>query len=228
MKKIIAFLANGLFFITGCASFAPMRSAQVAPGFSGDVKLGMTSSLSKEAYWLYDAGSDCPLCDSKPIAVSEVAFRYGIKKPGARGIQLGLVGNDMDAQLEFFSEVRQRPAWKLGGGLRLGLPLVASWASHQLFVVYERRLGENSTFCYAPGIYYHTGHSPNCMNHGSLFLLSQGLGLEFSTGLVSLTPAVTISVGNATVNIADEGQSSSMDVILAGSVSISLHRQSAN
>ncbi len=227
MRLRVWLLAVSLLFITGCASFAPVRRAQVSPGFSVDLKFGYTSPLSEEAYWFFDVGSDCPLCFSKPVAVSELALRYGVKRPGARGIQFGLIANGLAPQLEIFAEMQQQPDWNLGGGLRLGLPLIGSWATYQLFAIYERRLNEKHTLLYTPGIFLHAGHSPNRMNSGTLFLLSQALGLEIDSGPFTLAPAVSLSIGHASVNLSYSKPSSSMVFILDGSISLSLHQRNA-
>jgi len=89
----------------GCASFSPIRSAEVNQGLALHVKGGVTSPPSEETYWFYDLG-DCPLCGSSPMPATDVGVTYGSKRTS-----VGLFLSGLEPQLEVYQQLHdvQKP-----------------------------------------------------------------------------------------------------------------------
>ena len=189
------------FALSGCASFSSGRSAQVDRGLSCHIKAGATIPPSRETWWFWDIGSDCPLCYSKSIPIAEVGLHYGFKlSETSRPFSIGLlVGGDVP-QAEIYAQLHEGEKEDYGIGGRLGL--LTGWYSHQLFFLYDRQLGEDLKLLINPGLFYHTGQSPNGANTGSLLFFTQSVGLAFESDYYTFTPCVSLIAGKGKLSIA--------------------------
>jgi|GEM_PF-2870148 hypothetical protein len=105
--------------------------------------------------------SDCPLCYSKSIPITEIGFRYGFKP-----FSIGLILSGSVPQVDLYWQLHEGEKADFGIGCSLGLP--KGWSSHQIYLLFDRRITGHLKLLVNPGLFYHTGQSPNKANKGSL------------------------------------------------------------
>lgn len=218
-KNIFYSLISFIYFIVmGCASFSSMRPADIKQGISFHIKGGLSNPPGRETYWFYDFGSDCPLCFSKPIAISEIGLNYGFKP-----YSLGVLMNGFVPQLELYRQLHEGDKSDYGFGGRLGIPI--GWHSHQLYFVYHKKMNDHLKVMFNPGLFYHTGQSPNGANTGSLLFFTQGIGLAIESNYITFLPGVAFIGGKGELSISDEPKRRFNDFFMTFSLALTIHRK---
>ena len=206
------------FMVLDCASFSPMRPANVKQGISFRAKGGLSNPPGRETYWFFDFGGDCPLCSSKPIAISEIGLNYGFKP-----YSLGVLMNGLVPQLELYRQLHDGDKSDYGLGGRLGIPI--GWHSHQLFFVYDRMLNDYLKLIFNPALFYHTGQSSNGANTGSLLFFTPGIGLTIESKYMTFLPGISFIAGRGKLSLSGEPIRRFSDFFMTFSLAITIHKR---
>jgi hypothetical protein len=181
-------------FVSGCTSFATVRSAEVRPGTSVALQASASTRPGDVTgwFWSYDCAQAC----DHPVVGGDVGLTHGWPRGGAAGgfaLGVGLSGTHpyVDGYLQLGTG--RHP---FGLGARVGPP-VTTWREHQLYARYDVRLGGTTRLLLNPALFLHEGRSPNGENPGSFLAFVQGVGLLLEGTRVSWTPAVALVAGRA-------------------------------
>ena len=222
MRPSIALLYAGLAAASvGCTSFSTVRSAEVREGLSLTLQASTTTPPGDEVawFWAFDCAERC----DHMISSFDVAATIGSSGAPAFSFGAGLNGL-LNPYLEGYLQLRQSPSTPFGIGGRLGLP-VTGWASHQLYARYDVPVWSGRTLLLNPGIFYHTGNSPNGELPGHFIALVQGIGLQFGSETASIVPAMSVGVGRGERESYGNAIGPFTTVFGAASVSITLQRR---
>jgi len=180
--------------LSGCTSFATLRSADVRPGASFLVQASLAASPGDEAgwFWSIDCASQC----NHAISALDLGVSFGARSTGAPPMAFGFGLNGLNPYLDAYLQLSTARKLPFGVGARLGLPL-DSWSEHQVYGRLDLALGPDVRLLLNPGLFYHTGHSPNDQNPGSFLGLVQGVGIEFSDGPIAIIPGLAFVWGRA-------------------------------
>ena len=179
--------------VSGCTSFATVRSAEVHRGPSAMLQTSASTPPGDEAgwFWSFDCAERC----NHPVVGGDVGFTYGW--PGASGagaFALGVGVSGMHPYVDGYLQLAGG-SQPFGVGARFGPP-VTSWREHQLYARYDVRTG-GSRLLLNPALFIHEGRSPNGENPGTFVGFVQGIGLLHEGERVSWTPAVALVAGRA-------------------------------
>jgi hypothetical protein len=185
----------------------------------------VAAALGNETSWFWDVGSDDPLGSSGLLPVAEVGLYYGFKAGEAlRLFSIGVLMSGDVPQAEIYAQLCDEEKVDYGIGAHLGLP--TGWHSHQLFFLYDRRLRENIKLILTPGLFYHTGQSPNGANTGSLLFFTQSVGLAFESSRVTFSPCVALITGRGRLSIASmPPERKFSDTFMTAWLGITLHKK---
>lgn len=194
MATRLGTLALALVCAPACTSFATLRSASVRPGASLTVQASLASPPGDDAAWFWslDCASDC----DHAITSMDLAFAYGTRSTAAPPMTFGFGLNGTSAYLETYLQLGRSKPLPFGVGARLGLP-IESWHTHQVYGRLDVRLSQDARLLLNPGLFYHTGASPNGQNPGSFVGLVQGVGFELGSGSLVITPGLAAVWGRA-------------------------------
>ena len=179
--------------VTGCTSFATLRSAEVQPGPSFTVQGSVTTPPGNEPAWFWslDCGQQC----DRAIASWDLNLTFGhAPATGATAYAMGLGLSGAYPYLDAYVQLKRGAAKPYGVGARIGIP-VTSWNEYQIYGRYDVRLAQGEWLLLSPAVFYHTGNSPDRENPGSFVAFVQGVGLLIEGEHVSFTPAISVIVG---------------------------------
>jgi hypothetical protein len=94
------------------------------------------------------------------------------------------------------------------------------WHEHRVFLRYDRVLSSGTRPLINPGVFLHTGNSPNGANPGTFIAFAQGLGLAFEVAGVNLNPAFTGLLGGGDRGGGTEEAGSFNAAFAVGSLSV--------
>lgn len=175
----------------GCTTFAPVRSAEVAPGYSHDMGITLASAPGEEAAWFWSL--ECEVeCDHAILSYG-MSSSYGVVSDEGRAYELGAGLAGTYPYLHGFVQVR-RGARPFGIGARIGLS-VKGWREDALLAAYDIILGPADRLLFTSTVFRHGGNSPNGENPGSFLAFAQAIGLRHGTGRRRLTPSLGLAVG---------------------------------
>lgn len=191
-------LLLALALLSGCTAFSTVRSAEIYPGTSAHVQVGMASPPGEDAYWFWSL--DCSGCND-PIPSFDVGLAHGVTgREGGRPYEVSVGLNGLSPYVGGYLQLGkdERSAYGVGG--RLGIPFVISWSTSQVYGRYDRILAPGRRLLLNPGIMLHAGNSPNGENPGHFLGLVQGVGLELEGARVSFTPSASVVVARGERN----------------------------
>ncbi|MGH7677578.1 MAG: hypothetical protein ACRENU_03855 [Gemmatimonadaceae bacterium] len=210
-----------------CTSFSSVRNANVAQGPSLFAQANVSSPPGKQATWFFT------LCETvncnHPIPGGDVNLSFGSVGNRAPPFAVGLAINGvfpfagMFPYLEVYVQLRRSPSAS-GLGVRIGIPM-ENWSQHQLYMRFNKRMNDSSTFLWNPGLVLHTGRSPNGENPGTFLGLVSGFGYEFYEKGVALTPSVSIVVSHAQHETFSESHGPEVSVFAVGGLSLTFRRR---
>ena len=191
--SIVVILATLQPLISGCTSFATVRSAEVHPGPSAGIQASASTRPGDVAawFWSYDCAQNC----DRPVVGGDAGLTYGWPRhTGARAFARGVGVSGMHPYIDAYMQLAGG-SQPFGLGVRVGPP-VTSWREHQLYARYDVRTG-GKRLLLNPALFIHEGRSPNGENPGSFIGFVQGVGLLQEGERVSWTPAVAFVAGRA-------------------------------
>jgi len=156
-----------------CASFATVRSAEVAPGASIVTQASLAGRPGDDAAWFFTL--DCAANCDRPIASGDVVFAYGVNAGSDMPFTIGAGLNGTFPYVEGYAQLG-RGTIPFGIGARAGIPI--GWAMHELYGRVDIPLSQSARVLWNPGVVYLVGNSPNGENPGSLTALTQGVGVQ--------------------------------------------------
>ena len=181
-----AFLVPLLFAAGGCASFAPVQSAQVTPGTRIDVGASLTSAPGEEAgwFWSLDCGASC----DTPVFFPHLGMRLGrTPEDGSRPYEVGFGISGVMPYADGYIQMGDAP-YPYGFGLRVGT------LGHLLDVTFTGRLdvplATGGRLVLNSSLYGLFGNSPNGANPGSFLAFVQGVGIQPAPGVMLSVSAV--------------------------------------
>lgn len=176
-----------LWVVGGCASFATVRSAEVAPGLAFTTQASLAGRPGEDAAWFFTL--DCAQNCDRPIASGDVGVAYGVKAGSDMPFTIGAGLNGTFPYLEGYAQLGQGKI-PFGIGARAGIPL--DWAMHELYGRVDIPVSQWARLLWNPGFVYLTGNSPNGENPGSLTAITQGVGVQFGAGNFTFTPSAAL------------------------------------
>lgn len=204
--------------LASASSLTSTRPAQVNTGFAFHLTGGVTSPVHGDTYWFYDLAGDNSHPDSSPLPLAEAGVTLGDRR-----VHLGLFARSPCPQVEVYGQLYDGKKVDVGVGARAGIP-VFGWAAHQAFLRSDYQLRRNIKLLVDPGVYYHTGKSPNGETKGSLLFFTQSVGLAFTTRRVTFTPSLSLVTGSGDIKRWASGSEHHRDTFAAVSISVSFHR----
>ncbi|MGH7474970.1 MAG: hypothetical protein ACRELD_01640 [Longimicrobiales bacterium] len=215
-------LLLGSVLFSGCTTFGAVHSAEVMAGPALDLRVTVASPPGDDAgwFWSFDCASQC----DRVIWSPEVSFTYGwVPAEDCYPYELGLgVAGVLYPYVHGYLQVKRGPR-PFGLGARLGVP-VTGWHEHLVFMRHDIPLSSRTRILLTPTFFLHTGNSPNGQNPGTFAAFVQGLGLEHTTGNVSLTPALSAVIGWTERESYGRVAASSSTVFLVTGLGIRFHR----
>ena len=180
--------------VTGCTSFSTVRSAEVRPGRTMSVQASIAAPPGDDAawFWSYDCAQGC----DHAIPAVELSYEHGWQRSRGVGYSVGVGLSGVYAFAEAYVQLGSSRGRPVGVGARVGNPFV-SWRQHQVYGRVDVPLAPGRRLLLNPGLFYHSGRSPNGENPGSFLGLVQGVGIEFDYGAMSIRPAAAIVWGRA-------------------------------
>lgn len=208
--------------VTGCTSFATVRSAEVHRGPSASMQASISTRPGDVAGWFWSF--DCPQSCDHQVPGGDVGLTYGWPRrdgAGAFALAVGVSGVHpyVDGYVQLASG--RRP---FGVGARLGPP-VTSWREHQLYARYDMRLGGGRRLLVNPALFIHEGRAPNGESPGSFVGFVQGVGLLHEGAYVSWTPAVALVMGRAQRTSYGQQYGPVWSMFGTASLGVTLHRR---
>jgi hypothetical protein len=178
--------------VAGCASFGPVRPAEVTAGPSATGRVSLAAPPGDDAAWLWSffCAQDC----NRSILGYELDYIHGfVPEGGGRPFEVGAGISGIYPFVHGYMQlgVGERP-W--GVGARVGVP-VTGWHQHQLYARHDLALAGGNRLILNPALFLHTGNSPNGENSGTFIALVPSVGLEIPHGRVSLLPSASLVTG---------------------------------
>jgi len=208
--------------VSGCTSFATLRSADVRPGTSVALQASLTTPPGDDAGWFWSF--DCEQACNHPVAGGDAGVTYGWPQAGrAGGLAFGVGLSGTHPYVDGYVQLGagRRP---FGVGARLGPPLT-SWREHQLYGRLDVRLGPSARLLLNPALFLHEGRSPNGENPGSFVGFVQGVGVSLEGDRVSWAPAVALVAGRARRDSYGRQFGPTRSVFGAASLGVTFHRR---
>lgn len=217
----IVIVAALLPLLTGCTSFATVRSAEIQPGPSVAIQASASTPPGDVAYWFwsYDCAQDC----NYPVLGGDVGLTYGwARDEGSGAFALGVGLNGIHPYVDGYLQLGtgRRP---FGVGARVG-PLW-NWREHQLYGRYDVPLSGTKRLLLNPALFIHEGRAANGQVPGSFIGFVQGIGLLLEGEHVTWTPAVALVAGRAQRNSYGEQFGPERSVFGAASLGVTFHRR---
>ena len=203
-----------------CTTFSTIRSAEVRPGPGLTVQAAMAWSPGDAAGWFWSL--ECESHCDHAIAGMDFALAFG--SAGALPLALGFGLNGTNPYLDGYLQLSTSRKLPFGVGARLGLPF-ESWTEHQVYGRLDVPLGRGMRLLWNPGVFYHTGTSPNGQNPGSFLGLVQGVGMEMGDDGMTITPGLTLVLGRAERNSYGDQIGPEQRPFLSTSVAIAFKRK---
>jgi hypothetical protein len=219
--KTHALIALSIVATAGCTSFSTVRSAEVRPGPGATLQASVASPPGDDAAWFWSF--DCAARCDRSIPATDVVVDYGRRPPKGPAYTVGVGVAGVHPYAEAYLQLGSSRRLPFGVGGRVGLP-VGSWTEHQLYGRLDLPLTARQRLLLNPGIFYHTGNSPNGANPGSFFGLVQGIGVELDAGGVSLRPAAAVVWGRAERRSHGQQYGPTTKVFGTASLGVSVHR----
>ena len=193
-RLLLEGLPGLLALIGACTTFSAARPADVPLGASYHTKAGIAAPHEAAVGWFGDF-SDCVLCRKPRIAQSEFGVAWGLRARDGRKYSVGAFLDGLAPQVDLYAQRLEGPVHNMGVGVRAGPASADDWTA-KLYVLYDRRHGEDVRLLLAPGAYYYGRfHDPDG-EHGAspawLAGLTQSVGVEYSVGSVTYTPQLTL------------------------------------
>lgn len=173
----------------GCTTFGEVRSAEVVPGPSFEVRATLATPPGDVAgwFWSFDCAEGC----SHSIIGTELEYSYGHVPAGGgtpNELGLGLVGVFPFAHGYVQLGRGRRP---YGIGARVGVPL-SGWSEHQVFGRMDIPLGSDARLVLDPSVFLHRARTGNGQSYGHVLGLLGAIGLDATDGGTTLLPALTV------------------------------------
>jgi hypothetical protein len=178
-----------------CTTFSTIRSAEVRPGPGLTVQGAMAWSPGDAAGWFWSI--ECESHCNHAIAAMDFALAFG--STGAMPVALGFGLNGTSPYVDGYLQLNKSRGLPFGVGARIGLPF-ESWNEHQVYGRLDIPLARDARLLYNPGVFYHTGTSPNGQNPGSFLGIVQAVGMEMGDGSMTITPGLSLVLGRAERN----------------------------
>lgn len=183
-------IVAGLVAVNAC-SFAHVRSAVVSPGPSLTVQGAMSTDVGKEVGWFF--GDECDPCTG-PLPSLEGSIQYGRvpSRPDGKPFAIGVGVSLAMPYVEGYVQLSRSPSRPFGIGGRFGT--IGELSQGQLYARLDKPLSPGRRLVWNPGLFYHEERG---QNHGRIFAVANGFGLELSKRWVAATPSLTVVVANA-------------------------------
>jgi hypothetical protein len=185
------------------------------------VQGSLASPPGDEAGWFWD--DDCASDCDHAIAAVDVGAGYGWRPRNGPPITAGVGLNGTYPYAEGYVQLGSG-SLPVGVGARVGLP-VSSWSEHQLFGRLDVPLRPGARLLLNPGVFYHTGASPNGQIDGSFLGLVQGVGVALGRGPVTVTPAAAFVLGRSERTSYGERIGPVTRSFVTASIGVSVHRR---
>lgn len=211
-------------FVSGCTSFATVRSAEVRPGPSAMLQASASTRPGDVAawFWSYDCAQFC----DRPVVGGDGGFTYGRSRAsGAGALALGVGVNGMHPYVDGYLQLAGG-SQPFGLGVRVGPP-VTSWREHQLYARYDVRAGGRRLLL-NPALFIHEGRSPNGENPGSFIGFVQGVGLLLEGEHYSWAPAVALVAGRAQRTSSGQRYGPVWSMFGTASLGLTFHRRTSD
>jgi hypothetical protein len=151
----------------------------------------ITTPPGDDTAWFWSA--DCASRCDRAIVSFDLSYAFG--RPGDRPYTLGAgLSGILVPYVEGYLQAGQSPHRPYGVGARLGIP-VLGWSNHQVYGRYDVPFGDRGRLLLNPGLFLHTGSSPNDETSGSFLAFVQGIGIQFEGESVVMAPAFTVGFG---------------------------------
>ncbi len=208
--------------LSGCTTFATVRSADVRPGPSVAFHAAASTPPGDVTGWFWAV--DCVEACNYPVIGGDLGVTYGWRPtegPGAVALTAGVSGvyPYVDGYVQLGSG--RQP---FGVGARIGPP-VTSWREHQLYARYDVPLGASTRLLLNPGLFLHEGRAPNGASPGRFVGIVQGVGVQLEGSRISLTPAVAVVAGRAQRDSYGRRYGPEQTVFVTTSLGLTWHRE---
>ena len=161
----------------GCTSFATVRPATVTPGPSLTAHAGASTPPGDEVAWFFSY--ECPEDCNEPIVATDIALAHGSVPPNGKSwlpFTIGAGVSGIYPYVEAYVQLRRAPGTPFGIGARRGV--TGSWKQHQLYMRFEKTMKGKAKLLWNPGMFWHSGTSPNGENPGRMVALVNGFGID--------------------------------------------------
>lgn len=219
---IVLVIVTAPFLLSGCATFATVRSAEPYLGPSVALQVSGSTPPGALASWIWSF--DCAERCNHSIVGDDLGFTYAWRPDaGPRAMALGAGISGVSPYVDGYMQLAggRRP---FGVGARLGLPAL-SWHDHQVYARYDIPIDKKSRLLLNPGVFLSEGHSPNGQSSGSFLGVVQGVGLQIEREYVSWTPAVAVVAGQTRRDRYGNRDGPVSSVFATASLGITFHRR---
>jgi hypothetical protein len=210
--------------LSGCATFATVRSAEPYLGPSVALQASLSTPPGDLASWIWSF--DCAERCNHPIVGGDLGFTYGWRPSGGpRAVTLGAGVSGVSPYVDGYMQLTggARP---FGVGARLGIPAL-SWRDHQIYARYDIPFDSKARVLLNPGVFVSEGQSPNGQSSGSFFGVVQGVGLQIEGEYVSWTPAMAVVAGQSRRDRYGRRDGPASSVFATASMGMTFHRRRA-
>jgi hypothetical protein len=222
--RIVLVMVAAPSLLSGCATFATVRSAEPYVGSSVALQVSGSTPPGDLASWIWSF--DCADRCNHSIVGGDLGFTYGWRPDhGPRAMAIGAGISGVSPYVDGYVQLAGGPR-PFGVGARLGLPAL-SWHDHQLYARYDIPINHESRLLLNPGVFLSEGHSPNGQSSASFLGVVQGVGLQIEGEYVSWTPAVAVVAGQSRRDRYGSRDGPTSSVFATASLGMALHRRRA-
>lgn len=186
-------LALCLGALTGCTSFSTIRSAEVRPGSAVSVQASIAAPPGDDAAWFWSI--DCATQCDHAIPALDLSYEHGWRPSRGVSYTLGFGLSGVYPFVDGYVQLGSARRLPFGVGARVGAS--SGWMQRQVYGRADIPLGPRQRLLLNPGLFYHSGRSPNGENPGSFLGLVQAVGIEFDMGTLSVRPGAAVVWGRA-------------------------------
>lgn len=208
--------------LSGCATFATVRSADSYVGPSTSMQFSWSAPPGDVASWFWSL--DCVQECNHPLVGAALGYTYGWRpRHGPRAVALGMGVSGVNPYVDGYVQLAGAPR-AFGVGARTALP-VWGWSEHQIYARYDIPVTKGSRVLLNPGVFILEGGSPNGANIGSFISYVQGVGLQIDGEYASWTPAVAVVRGRAQHSGYGQQDGPASSVFATASLGMTFHRR---